>query len=184
VIPLLSRQWPSNRWLATSSIAWSRNQSHTPKKNNKRKNDTKLIARQSPISSTTRQQKQIRKSKNNNIYECKDGSKSVNHWLSISIRQQKQIRIPKNNDNDKDVTIPFNRTKHQQPNYFKDPYLLADKLNRLYKSDKLEEALELLKEAPIKAQSPVVWNELIQAYGRVGQRKNAWYAYNQVNTTI
>ncbi|KAI8057918.1 hypothetical protein BDF22DRAFT_772480 [Syncephalis plumigaleata] len=185
VAPLSYRQWPINCCcLSTSSIIYSRDQPRTPSKKSdiyKRKNDVASINRS--LSTTMREQKHMRTPpKKNDSNKRKNDVASVNRSLSTTMREQKHIRTPKKNDSNKhkDIAIPFSRTKKQQPNYFKDPYLLTDKLNRLYKAGKLEEALELLKETPIKAQSPVVWNELIQAYGRAGQGKNAWHAYNQM----
>ncbi|KAI9597964.1 hypothetical protein BDF19DRAFT_433151 [Syncephalis fuscata] len=77
-------------------------------------------------------------------------------------------------------SMQTSRSKTERPNYFEDPYLLTEKLNRLVRTNRLEEAFELVKEAPKRAQSPVVWNELIQAYARAQQGKKAWQAYNQM----
>ncbi|KAH8553664.1 hypothetical protein BGW37DRAFT_267907 [Umbelopsis sp. PMI_123] len=61
-----------------------------------------------------------------------------------------------------------------------DPYLLSNKVSRLLAGGKHEEAMDLVKNAPIRLQSEVVWNQLISGQAGQGKCNGAFKTLNEM----
>ncbi|KAJ1980868.1 hypothetical protein H4R35_000940 [Dimargaris xerosporica] len=64
--------------------------------------------------------------------------------------------------------------------FSKDPYLFAQKVERIIKSDKLNDAIALTMNAPLHLQSVVVWNHLIRACAKQGFLKKSTKLFSQI----
>lgn len=65
-----------------------------------------------------------------------------------------------------------------------DPYLLSNKVTRLISGRQFEEAMELVKNAPIRLQSDVVWNQLIAGFAEYGRCNGAFKTLLEVCVSI
>lgn len=70
--------------------------------------------------------------------------------------------------------------KHKSHKLPDDPYLLSNKVSRLITTGKHEEAMDLVKNAPIRLQSEVVWNQLISGQASQGKCNGAFKTLNEV----
>ncbi|GAB5585235.1 hypothetical protein Unana1_00135 [Umbelopsis nana] len=61
-----------------------------------------------------------------------------------------------------------------------DPYLLSNKVKRLFAEGKIEEATELVKAAPIRLQSEVVWNQIIAGQAENGRSNAAFRSLTEM----
>lgn len=61
-----------------------------------------------------------------------------------------------------------------------DPYLLSNKVKKLFADGKIEEATELVKAAPIRLQSEVVWNQIIAGQAENGRSNAAFRSLTEV----
>ncbi|KAJ1983396.1 hypothetical protein H4R34_001310 [Dimargaris verticillata] len=64
--------------------------------------------------------------------------------------------------------------------FSKDPYLFAQKIERIIKSDKLNDAIALTMNAPSRLQSVVIWNHLIRACAKQGFLKKSTKLFSQI----
>lgn len=65
------------------------------------------------------------------------------------------------------------------------PYELTLRLTKLCEEGKMDEAIETLKNMPLDAQNPAVWNTMISHAGRAGRFQLAYQLYIDVsNTTV
>ncbi|KAG2174581.1 hypothetical protein INT44_006844 [Umbelopsis vinacea] len=70
--------------------------------------------------------------------------------------------------------------KHKSHKLPDDPYLLSNKVSRLIKIGKHDEAMDLVKNAPIRLQSEVVWNQLISGQASQGKCNGAFKTLNEM----
>ncbi|KAJ1921594.1 hypothetical protein H4219_000632 [Mycoemilia scoparia] len=62
----------------------------------------------------------------------------------------------------------------------KDSYLLSDKVSKIIKKGKIDDAVALILSSPVYKQSQASWNQVIEEYGKQGKNDYAWKAYTEM----
>ena len=97
----------------------------------------------------------------------------------LPARSQKPQKHAPSDGNPQTGRIQRLEAQHR-PRYVLEPHVLATRLSKLAEEDKLDEAIETLKNMPRDSQNTVVWNAMISYAGRQGRAQLAYSLYIDV----